>query len=333
MKNFRFLFFIALSLFLSPAFCQGQVSKFTDLDTDSDGKVTKEEFKKYAKGRLPDFDLLDEFTDQLDVDKDGVISETEYDGRMEALRALNENGGKKKELTSEDLEKIAEAKEAYKSLAELVSQGDWEKAVKEMTKKASDDYAIGMVTQSLSLTQMKLPPQMDTDAVNEAKDATIDVIKDYKLDDIDMKFFLKNPKGDGDYATPQEEAKARQKNAKAQQAKLKAQILTAIDANDQRWEIVTALRKAQKGATFNRDVLGGKVSESDIDDKAVFLTVVQDVAVGQIAIPIVARMTSEEGKWKYAGIDPRRTQRAMQLMMQKRRGGGDKVPAEPDTDF
>ena len=50
MKFYRYLPVLAFCLFLTPAFCQGQDSSgFEDLDTDSDGKVTKKEFQEYAK--------------------------------------------------------------------------------------------------------------------------------------------------------------------------------------------------------------------------------------------------------------------------------------------
>ena len=329
MKNFRYLALIAMCFFLSPTFCQGQVAGFLDLDTDSDGKVSKEEFLEYTKGRMPDFDRADEFTDQLDADNNGFITEDEYAGRMEALKSLNLDGGKKKkEPTKEELKKITEATSAYKALSKLVSKNEWEKAAKAMTKQASDDYAIGMVTQSLSLVKMKLPPQIDGPSFEEAKEATIDAINDYKLGDIDMSFFLKRRSG-----------RVQQKEANARKAKLKAEILAALDKDDQRWEIVEALRDAQKKTSFNRDVLAGKVGESDIGDSTVYLTVTQDAPEGQVAIPIVAKMKSEKGSWKYAGIDGSRTQRAMQKMQQEKQkqkqpGEADEpAKKEPDTDF
>ena len=340
MKTIRCLFLLAVSLVFAPAFCLGQDSGFDGLDTDSDGKVTKKEFQEYAKGKLPDFDLVEKFADRVDADKDGKISEDEFDDRMQALQALNQemlDGDGKKEMSEEETKRIADATKAYKALAKLVAKDDWKKATDKMTKEASDSYAVGMVTQSLSLTQMKLPPQMDNPTVNEAKKATSAVIEKYKLGDIDMSFFLKIKDGrptsddddsdDGDSEmTPQEKAKAQQKKAKAKQAKLKTEILTAIDANDQRWEIVAALRKAQKEVSFNRDVLAGKVGDSDTDDGTVFLTVTQEASPGQIAIPIVAKMKTVEGKWKYTGIDGPRTQKAMQKMLQRRRGGGARKP-------
>ena len=344
MNIFRCLFLIAISLFLAPTFCLGQDSGFDGLDTDSDGKVTKKEFQEYAEGKLPDTDQLDKFADMVDADKDGEISEDEFDGRMEKLQSLNQTPDdsdkeEKKEKTEEETKRIDEATKAYDALAKLVSKGDWEKATKSMTKQASDDYAVGMVTQSLSLTQMALPPQMDNEAVNDAKEATEKVLKKYKLNDIDLSSLLKNrnPKGGDDKdsddteMTPQEKAKAKREETKAMQVKLKAEIMAAIDKDEKRWEIVDALRSAQEEISFNRDVLAGKVGDSDADKNTVFLTVTQDANVGQIAIPIVAKMKAEKGKWKYTGIDSSRTQKAMQKMMKRLRSGA--KPADPDTDF
>ena len=343
MNILRSLFLLALSLVLSPAICLGQNSGFDDLDTDSDGKVTKKEFQEYAKGRLPDFDELEKFADRVDADKDGAISEDEFDDRMDALQALSQemlNGDDApKKKTKEELEMVDEATKAFNAMAKLVSQGDWEKAPKRMTKKARDDYAMGLVTQSITLTKMELPPQMDTPAVNEAKDDTIDVLEKYELGDIDVSFFMKGGGGsadsssddDDDEMTPQEKAKAKQVERKAREDKLKTEIMTAIDKNDQRWEIVAALRDAQKGSSFHRDVFKGKVSDSAVDGDAVFLTVTQKAPEGAVAFPSVVKMTAQKGKWKYAGMDLPRTRKAMQQARQRPRGR--RTPAEPDTDF
>ena len=348
MKNFRYLFFIALSFCLAPTFCHGQDSGFDGLDTDSDGKVTKKEFQEYAKGRLPDFDQLEKFADRVDADKDGNITEDEFEDRMEALQALSQEmadgDDKKKEMSKEDLKMVEEATKAFEATAKLVSKDEWEEAAKGMIKKARDDYAMSVVTQSLSLTKMKLPPQMQVPAISDAKDATADVIEEYKLGDIDISFFLSRPdpadsdNADDEDMTPEEKAKARQDKAKAmiverraRQDKLTAEIMKALDADDKRWEIVAALRKAQEGSPFSRDPFVGKVSDSDIDDNAVFLTVSRKTSGGQVAIPTVVKMTEEKGKWKYAGMDQSRTQNATRKMMQRR--GRNRAPAEPDTDF
>lgn len=349
MTKVRCLFLLTLSLMLAPSFCLAQDSGVDALDTDSDGKVTKKEFKEYAKSRLPDFDQLDKFADRVDADKDGAISEDEFEGRMDALNALQlemlDGGDKKKEMTKEELEMVDKATKAYNATAKLVSKGDWKEAAQGMTKQASDEYAVTTVARSIALTQMELPPQMDTPAFNDAKDAIIDVIEDYKLGDIDVSSILRIPNNrnrpnssdaeedsDDDKTTPQEKAKARLAKAKAQQDKTKAEIMAAIDKNEQRWEIIAALRAVQKGSPLGVDVFTNKVSDdSDIDDKTVFLTVTRDGPNERIAIPTVVKMTAEKGDWKYAGIDQLRTQRSIQRLVQRMRGGG--APAEPDTDF
>ena len=342
MKIFRCLFLLAFSLLLTPAFCQGQDSGLDDLDTDSDGKVTKKEFQEYAKTRLPDFEQLKKFADRVDADKDGVISEDEFDGRMDALQALNDEPPEKKEMSDKQRKMIEEATKAFKATAKLVAKDDWKKATKGMTKEASDDYAVGVVTQSLTLTKMKLPPQLDVPAISEAKEATLDVLDEHKLTDIDISYFMRGRGGnsqskdddeDDDEMTPQEKAKAKQKKAKAKQKKLKAEVMAALDKDDQRWEVIAELRKATKGASFLRDVFASKVSasDSDVDDGVVFLTVNQSTPGGKVAVPTVLKMTSEKGEWKYDGLDSPRTQKAMQRTRQRLRGR--RAPAAPTTDF
>ena len=345
MNMLRCQFLLMLTLVLTPAICLGQNSGFDDLDTDSDGKVTKKEFKEHAESKLPDFDQLDKFVDRVDADKDGAISEDEFDGRREVLQALNQemlNGGDtKKEMSKEQLKMIEEATKAYKATTKSASQGDWKKATKGMTKKASDDYAVGVVTQSMTLTQVELPERMNIPAINDAKKETLEVIEEYELDDVDISAFMRDrgrggakdndeEEGGDDDMTPQEKAKAKQVERKAKQDKAKVEVLKAIDKDDLRWEIITKLRKSSKGAAFLRDALAGKISDSDVDDKTVFLTVTQATPMGA-SIPSVLKMKDDKGVWKYDGIDPVRTQKALMKTIQRMRGGA--VPAGPKTDF
>ena len=344
MKIFRNLFLLLLSLLLAPTVCQGQDSGFDGIDTDSDGKVSKKEFKEYAETRLPDFDQLDKFADRVDADKDGSISEDEFEDRMDVLDELSQEMLKdedtKKKMSEEDLKMVEEATKAFTATTKLASENDWEKAVKGMTKQASEDYAVGVVTQSLTLIEMQLPPQMDIPVINDAKDATSDVLEEYKLDEIDVSSILRNRRGransdddedEDEDMTPREKAKARQEKMKAKQDKVKAEVKAAIDKDDQRWEIVTALRKSSKEANFLRDVFAAKVGDSEVKDGVVFLTVTQEALGGSFAVPTVLKMTDVKGDWKYDGVDSARTQKALQQTIRRLRGGA--APKEPDTDF
>ena len=345
MKQFRCLFLVAFSFLLAPTFCQGQDSGFSLLDTDSDGTLTKKELKEYTEKILPGFEYLDKFADRVDVDKDGTISKKELKGSKAILQALSREvngGGKPKELSKEELKMVDEATKAYGEMAKLISKGDWKKTAANMTKQANDDYVIGMIVQSIAITEMELPPHMDVPAVNDAKDATIDVIEEYKLDDIDISAMMRSKGGigkpntkddedDDSDKTPQEKAKAQQDKAQAKMEKIKAEIKAMIDKKDQRWEIVAALRDAQKGSTFEGDVFSGKIGDTDVEDDAVFLTITRVIPGRKVAIPTVLKMTAEKGNWKYAGIDRARTGKAMRQMVRGLRGGG--APAKPDTDF
>ena len=343
MKNYRCLVLTALSLLLAPAFCQGQDSGFKLLDTDSDGELTKQELKEYTEKVLPGFPYFEKFAERVDADKDGTISEDELKNSKAILEALSREvngGGEKKAMSKEDLKVADEAGKAFDSMAKLVLQGDWKNAPKAMTEQARDEYAMSVVTQSITLTKMELPPQMDIPAINDAKDATIDVIEKYELGDIDPSFFMKGGGGSKDNdddedsdMTPEEKAKAQMVERKAQQNKLKADILKAIDKDDQRWEIVAALREAQKGSVFHRDIFKGEVSSSEIGDGEVFLTLTQEAPGGKVGFPTVVKMKAEKGTWKYSGMDMPRTRKAMQQTMQRMRGGGGRAPAKPDTDF
>ena len=313
MKFFRYLFLLALSLFLAPAFCQGQGSDLDALDTDSDGKVTKAEFQEYAEGRMPDFDQVEKFADLVDADKDGAISEDEFADRMEVLQDLIDGvGEEKKELTEEEQKMADEATKAYDAIAKSVSQGDWEEAAERMTKQARDDYVVGIVGQSIMLTKMNIPPQLRLDDV---KEAIIGVTDKYGLSDIDVSA-MRPQRGGG---RPNNDDKKDDDEKMSPLEKMKAEIIAAIDENDQRWEIFSAIQKARKGSPLESDVFGGKVSGSDVEDGTVFLTLTREGG-NQRAIPSVVKMTAVDDKWQYNGIDQARSRRAVQRMLRGTRG-------------
>ena len=91
------LFFCAAALLI----CQSGVAQESSLksaDTNSDGKLTVEEFKEYAEKRLQGFDKVDEFVGAVDADGNGEISETEFGKRRDtylAMRSTQEEAGEK----------------------------------------------------------------------------------------------------------------------------------------------------------------------------------------------------------------------------------------------
>ena len=338
MNIFRYLPVLALILCFTPAFCQGQGSGFDGLDTNSDGKVTKEEFRENFKTKVPNFALLEKFVDRLDADKDGEISEDEFGNRVEVLKTFKQEmvkGETKKKMSPQETKMVDKATSAFDALAKNVSQSKWKEVAKGMTKKAGDEFAINTVGQSLTLAEMKLPPEMDTPEVKEAKDATVALIEKYGLAHINISSMPEKQDGDDDdedkEMTREEKIKAAVAEAHAQQVKVKAEILKAIDKDGQRWEIVAAFHDAQKASPLSNDVFVGKVGGAEVDGDEVFLTMTQEAPKGKIALPIILKMTAEKGDWKYAGIDQARTQGAMLKMMQGMRKRG--APKKPDSDF
>ena len=71
--------------------CQSSIAQeptLDSVDSNSDGKVTVEEFKEYAEGKLRGFDKVDEFAGAVDADGNGEISETEFGNRRDVLQAV-----------------------------------------------------------------------------------------------------------------------------------------------------------------------------------------------------------------------------------------------------
>jgi len=75
--------------------CQSSIaqeSTFKTIDSNSDGKVTVEEFKSYASGKLKGFDQMDQFAGKVDADGNGEISKAEFETRKEVYQAMSAAG-------------------------------------------------------------------------------------------------------------------------------------------------------------------------------------------------------------------------------------------------
>ena len=84
--------------------CQSSVAQdaaLDSVDSNTDGKVTLEEFKSYAQGRLQGFDKIDQFAGAVDADGNGEISEKEFGNRMQVLQEMA-NGSQEAEEKAEE---------------------------------------------------------------------------------------------------------------------------------------------------------------------------------------------------------------------------------------
>ena len=72
-------------LIFSHAYGQGG---FGEADANDDKKVDAKELKQYASGKLPDFDQFEALFKELDTDKDGAVSEKEFENRMAAVQKI-----------------------------------------------------------------------------------------------------------------------------------------------------------------------------------------------------------------------------------------------------
>jgi len=80
--------------------CQSSIAQesvMADLDLNSDGKMSVDEFKTYASGKLEGYDQMDEFAAQVDSDGDGEINEIEFANRMQVLQKMADSASEKDE--------------------------------------------------------------------------------------------------------------------------------------------------------------------------------------------------------------------------------------------
>lgn len=62
--------------------------RFDSADTDSDGTLSRDEFKNHITEKLPEFRQFDVLMERLDRDQDGLISKTEFDKRRPVTQKL-----------------------------------------------------------------------------------------------------------------------------------------------------------------------------------------------------------------------------------------------------
>lgn len=91
------LTFCLLFACLAPAVAQEtderspeEISKqrYAEADTDSNGSISSEEFKKYAESKLPEFKWFEQLWDKLDADDDGMLTPKEFANRQQVAQQL-----------------------------------------------------------------------------------------------------------------------------------------------------------------------------------------------------------------------------------------------------
>ena len=351
------IFFACLGLLLMTSMVHAQDTDFDTLDTDSDGKVSKDEFQEYAETKLAGFAKLDEFVDKVDANEDDEISEDEFANRMNVLGTLAQPP-EEEELDEETKKKrgadFAAATDAYETMSGLVEDGKWEDVAEMMTKQACDDYVYSTVIQGVAVVNAKLPRRLDTPALSNAKEAMTEVLEEFGLSDLDVESALSiRVEVDGKTASDDKEADEKEdkdddklgsgdkdddkeakdddkkkmtaeEKAEATQKALRKQVMELVDKDDKRWEIVQAIRKAREGSPFDRRELMGEVNGSDYGDGDVFLTVTRKSTPsgGRVSNqpPMVVKMTrNDDGEWQYDGVDQVRTNAKLRSFMQQMR--------------
>ena len=104
-----------------------------DIDANSDGTVTVQEFTTYAKAHLPDNMPVEKFAKMVDADSDGKITQTEFDGRRTILQ----------NMMSESQPAAQEGEEATEALKAGDKAADFELEGLNTTVKLSDSLAKG----------------------------------------------------------------------------------------------------------------------------------------------------------------------------------------------
>lgn len=332
-----------------------QGADLESLDSDSDGKVTVAEFKEYAEGKLQNFDQLDEFAKKVDADGDGEISEDEFAGRMAVLQNMPREAEEKEEEEDKDAENKKakldkDVAEAFEKLKKAITKSDFEAASKLMTEKAANEIIMTQLTLAKGLVESEMP--MTIPAIEEVAEKLEDVFEKYDLHDLEldarqmfkMEFGSPNKdSGDDEDSDEKSDEKSKDDDSKEDKAKQKgntqSNVLKELDKKGDRWEILGAIWKAQKGSPFAMNPLKGTIESHEADGDKVFLTVKSappggDENGGMMMVqpPVCLTMEKMKGDWKYSGIDRERTMKSMRKFMQQN-GNRIRPPKREQEDF
>lgn len=310
------------------SFAFGQDTDLATLDTDSNGKVSTDEFNSYVEGKMPGFDKLADLVKQVDADSNGEISQEEFDSRMEKLAAMQEMDGAQEqpEEKSDDShqgadEDIDAAKATFNKIVESVKDEDWKAASAKMTPEARDDFCFEAVMMAVAFAEMDMPQQIP--GISDLQDELQDVVDTFELGelDLDVDSMMQMEMGG---ETPEEDT-PEMEELETKQKEEKEKVLKAIDKDGKRWEVIGAIWDAQSNSPFHMSPLAGEIEESELDGDVCYLTVVVKpempgggggAQIQVMAPPSIVRIEKTEEGWMYAGRDEERTRKAMEEFME-----------------
>ena len=300
------------------------------VDADGDGEISGKEFE----GRME-------------------ILQSMMRGGEESEKQKSADKKQKAEKTNKKKVQDKSVVEAYEKLKKHFKSSDLKKAANMMTKAAQDQFAAEQFMTAKSMLEMDMPMQMP--GFDEVLDNLEDVFEKHDLDDIEfdiegmMRFEMSvdgldededegedkadkkdKDKSDGKKAKSKSDVeKNAAKSLESQMKKAYAPVLKGLDKKGKRWEIVSDLWNAQKGSPFQMSPLTGNVEDHEVEGKLAYVRVkivppqMDDESGMMMQImspPMYLKMEKEAGSWKYAGLDMKRTQKAMEEFMKNQPG-------------
>ena len=352
--NNRLFWSIAIVLFLAQQVGYSQESTLQDADTDADGNVTIKEFKEYAEGKMPGFELMKVFLKKVDSDGDGKISESEFAKRREILQAVRAGKTQSEGETKPENDRSPKTnkesgtvKKSYEKMAALIRKRKLDEAAKMMTQQGADEFAVSQVVSAFGLTEMDIP--VPVPEIEETIDEIEDVIVRHKLDELGVdpsSMFRVQMSVDefGDESDSQDDKPAVGKTKESKQKpnsmeekvkSMNSKIIQGIDKNGKRWQIVGDLLKAKSGSPFDMLQLAGKVQDIELKEKVAYLEITPEsssngdgggVVFQMVAPPTIIRMIRSDQGWKFDGTDHKRTRKAIDEFMKNQNFG--QIPSQ-----
>ena len=233
-------------------------------------------------------------------------------------------------LAQEKKSDRSEAVELVREIDRLMDDGQWPEVAARMTDKAWDSWCERLVVECLSIANIDANMGFGLPGMDQAKQKIEEALEKHELDEIEIEQpsieIRMNDLGDEEDV----DIEGVKKENDAEQTK---KILAALDANgkENRFTIIEDLWQARAGSPFSVSVFAGKVEKEESSNETVNLTISPKVVTGgseeagvmiQIQVPpVVIDVREIDGKWKYVGMNEKKTAEAMKKFKPKRGGG------------
>jgi peroxiredoxin len=229
---------------------------------------------------------------------------------------LSTSVSQEKKSKDDSAKSMQGAKRAFAKLAKLIKGKKWKDASKLMTPEGADAFCVQTVS-AIQVLEMELPP-FEVPGLKESTRKLDAVAKKYGLKKLSKHLGQQHKHLPDGSHPPGADTHGDDKAFRHAAIKL-------LDKDDKRWVIVGEIRNALEGSPFSMDLFGGEVLAAEVEGKAIDLKIQPDspkaandgagVRMEMVVPSMFVRFESTKGGWKFAGLNEKKTNAAIEEML------------------